>query len=251
MTDLHCHILPGIDDGAASPADSVELLRREQRDGVTQIALTSHFNSERIAVDEYLAKRAAAYHTLQEALPQELRSIRLKLGAEVYFSPKLCELDGQKLCMEDTAYLLVEMPTSHRPHFIRETFSALQSQGILPIVAHIERYPYVMEDPRLLYDWVAAGAYAQINAGALLKGGKTTARLLQFLRWDLVHVIATDTHSLDKRPPRLGDAMKLVAQKQGAAVAQQLAENSDALFADQELDSCAPHEPRKVLGMWM
>ncbi len=251
MTDLHCHILPGIDDGAKTVADAMELLRREKKDGVENIALTSHFNSERISVDDFLEKREKAWETLRAALQSEPLGIRFKLGAEVYFSPRLCDLDARKLCMGDTAYMLIEMPTSHRPHFIRETFSQLQSQGILPIVAHVERYPYIMEHPSLLYDWVAAGAYAQINAGALLKDAKTAKKLLQFIKWELVHVVSTDTHSLDKRAPQLGAAMRLIRQKLGADVAQELANNGDELFFDQELNSSDPHLPKKVLGMWI
>ena len=169
MTDLHCHILPGIDDGAKDTAVSLELLRREYEDGVRNIAFTSHFNSERTTVEAFTAKRQAAFEQLTAALEGQPMQFDFKLGAEVFFSPGLCELDTRALCMGDTAYLLLEFPTTHKPHFIRQTLYNLQQQGIVPLIAHIERYPYVLEDPTLLYDWVAAGAYAQINAGALLE----------------------------------------------------------------------------------
>ena len=174
MTDLHCHILPGIDDGAKDVSISLQLLRKEYADGVRNLAFTSHFHSERTTVEDFLQKRAQAFETLTSALQQEPEpmAFRFKLGSEVYFSPKLCALDAKKLCMGDTAYMLIEFPTTHKPHFIRQTFAQLQEQGILPLIAHIERYPYVLDDPPLLYDWVAAGAYAQINAGSLLKTPK-------------------------------------------------------------------------------
>ena len=177
MTDLHCHILPGIDDGAKDVSVSLELLRKEYEDGVRNIAFTSHFNSERTTVEAFLEKRAAAYARLTEALKEEPMDFRFKLGSEVYFSPKLCELDAKALCMGDTAYMLMEFPTTHKPHFIKQTLYALQEQGILPLIAHIERYPYVLDDPTLLYEWVAAGAYAQINAGALLQDAKLRKKL--------------------------------------------------------------------------
>ena len=103
MTDLHCHILPGIDDGAKDVSVSLELLRKEYEDGVRNIAFTSHFNSERTTVEAFLEKRAAAYARLTEALKEEPMDFRFKLGSEVYFSPKLCELDAKALCMGDTA----------------------------------------------------------------------------------------------------------------------------------------------------
>ena len=220
MTDLHCHILPGMDDGAKDTAVSLELLRREYEDGVRNIAFTSHFNSERTTVEAFTAKRQAAFEQLTAALEGQPMQFDFKLGAEVFFSPGLCELDTRALCMGDTAYLLLEFPTTHKPHFIRQTLYNLQQQGIVPLIAHIERYPYVLEDPTLLYDWVAAGAYAQINAGALLEP-KLCKKLCKFIQWGLVHVISTDTHSPDKRPPRMAQGVqqleKLLAEKDAIA----------------------------------
>ena len=215
MTDLHCHILPGIDDGAKDVSVSLELLHKEYEDGVRNIAFTSHFNSERTTVEAFLEKRAAAYARLTEALKEAPMDFRFKLGSEVYFSPKLCELDAKALCMGDTAYMLIEFPTTHKPHFIKQTLYALQEQGILPLIAHIERYPYVLDDPTLLYEWVAAGAYAQINAGALLQDAKLRKKLCKFISWGLVHVLSTDTHSPDKAPAPDGGGHPDAAEDSG------------------------------------
>ena len=141
MTDLHCHILPGMDDGAKDTAVSLELLRREYEDGVRNIAFTSHFNSERTTVEAFTEKRQTAFEQLTAALEGQPMQFDFKLGAEVFFSPGLCELDTRALCMGDTAYLLLEFPTTHKPHFIRQTLYNLQQQGIVPLIAHIERYP--------------------------------------------------------------------------------------------------------------
>ncbi len=249
MTDLHCHILPGMDDGAGEVEASLELLSRQYQDGVRQIALTSHFNSHRVSVEEFLAKRNQAFKELTKALTHTTMNFHFKLGAEVFFSPQLCELDAGDLCMEGTPYMLIEFPVTHRPHFIRQTFSALEDKGIYPIIAHVERYPYMMDDPQLLYELVAAGAYAQINAGALLRTGQTK-QLLNLLKWELAHVIATDTHSLDKRPPQMGAAMKLIESKLGKGVAEQIIQNSFDLFHGAEPE-VAPHSPRKFLGRWI
>lgn len=250
MTDLHCHILPGIDDGAKDTAVSLELLRREYEDGVRNIAFTSHFNSERTTVEAFTAKRQVAFEQLTAALEGQPMQFDFKLGAEVFFSPGLCELDTRALCMGDTAYLLLEFPTTHKPHFIRQTLYQLQQQGIVPLIAHIERYPYVLEDPTLLYDWVAAGAYAQINAGALLEP-KLCKKLCKFIQWGLVHVISTDTHSPDKRPPRMAQGVQQLEKLLGKETAARIVRNGDELFHDQELDAATLHQPKKFLGMWV
>lgn len=250
MTDLHCHILPGMDDGAADVDVSLKLLEKEYRDGVRQIAFTSHFNFERTTIEEYTRYREQAYQRLTEAVAQTDMKFDFKLGAEVFFSPGLVEIDAKPLCIGDTAYMLIEFPTTHRPHFIRETFRHLNNEGIIPLIAHVERYSYVMEDPRILYEWIAAGAYAQTNAGAILKGDKASKRILQFIQWDLVHVLSTDTHSPDKRPPRMAEAMAYVGKKLGEDVAERLKRNGDELFHDRELYDMEPYCPKKFLGMW-
>lgn len=228
MTDLHCHILPNIDDGAKDVSISLRLLEKEYADGVRNIAFTSHFNSERTTPDAFLQKRAAAYETLTAALPTgpEAMQFRFKLGCEAYFSPKLCELDAKALCIGDTSYMLVEFPTTHKPHFIRQTFA-------------------------LLYNWVAAGAYVQINAGALLDSPKLRRTLCKFISWQLVHVISTDTHSLDKRPPRMAEAAAVLEKELGRETASKLLQNGDALFDDEELDVFTPRRPKKFLNFWM
>ena len=120
----------------------------------------------------------------------------------------------------------------------------------MPLIAHIERYPYVLEDPTLLYDWVAAGAYAQINAGALLEPN-LCKKLCKFIQWGLVHVISTDTHSPDKRPPRMAQGVQQLEKLLGKETAARIVRNGDELFHDQELDAATLHQPKKFLGMWV
>lgn len=249
MTDLHCHILPGMDDGAKDAAESVELLRREHADGVRNIVLTSHFNCKYESVVSFLNRRQQAFEQLQEALGGADMGLQLKLGAEVYFSPELCDMDAESLCMEGTSYLLVEFPLTHRPHFICQTFRNLNNRGIYPIIAHVERYPFLMEDPAFLYELVASGAYAQVNTETLLKAGQVR-QILQLMKWDLVHVIATDAHSLTKRPPQLEAALKVVENKLGVNMVRQICSNAVELFHDREPD-INPHRPGQFLGRWI
>ena len=103
----------------------------------------------------------------------------------------------------------------------------------------------------LLYNWVATGAYVQINAGALLDSPKLRRTLCKFISWQLVHVISTDTHSLDKRPPRMAEAAAVLEKELGRETASKLLQNGDALFDDEELDVFTPHRPKKFLNFWM
>lgn len=251
MTDLHCHILPCIDDGAQDLETAVELLRKERADGVRNIIFTSHFNYERTALQHFIAKRQEVFEKLLMTLGEEAKDFNFQLGAEVFFSPGLCELDIRKLCLGDTDYMLIEFPTSHKPHFIRHTLYKIQSQGIIPIIAHVERYPYVMKDLAILYDWVAAGAYAQVNADSILLKRKNAGLILKLIKWNLVHIIATDAHSLAGRSPQMKLAFHIVEKKAGRDISEKLQKNANDIFLNLDPDVEKPHSPRKFLNVWI
>lgn len=253
MTDLHCHILPGIDDGAKNEKESLELIGKEYNDGVRNIALTSHYNPEGMELDDYLHKREKAFVRLQKAvLTNNLACcLNYKLGAEVFFSPKLCEMDVRKLCLEGTGFLLLEFPLTYQPYFINETFYHLQSMGIVPIVAHIERYDFVMKKPQILYDWVAAGCLAQVNADTILKNRKYKRLIYNFIKWDLVQILASDAHSMKRRPPNLGQGFAKLQEKMGEDIVKRLMDNSDCIFEGIIPDTMDIHCPKKFLGRWI
>ena len=96
---------------------------------------------------------------------------------------------------------------------------AVQQQGYTPILAHVERYPYVTEDPTLLYRWVAAGALAQVNAAGLIRGGHTAKLLHKYLHWNLVHLLATDAHHPERRPVNLRAGYEALSGKNRRAPA--------------------------------
>lgn len=250
MVDLHSHILPGVDDGAKTPEDSLALLRAQLEGGVDRIALTPHFNAERTTVEAFCQKRAEAFGRLEAAVAEAGLQVELKLGAEVFFSSDLPELELDPLCLAGTPYLLVEFHPSFYPAWAKDIFYELQLRGITPLLAHIERYPYMLSDPRRLYELADAGVLLQVNAGSLLKGGSRAAMIQKLLRWDLVHCLATDTHSLEKRPPLLPQALRKAGDWGGEAAAERLVQTGEAVFDGLEPDLPEPQLPKKLFGRW-
>ena len=243
MTDLHCHILPGIDDGARDVDTALALLDMEKAQGVNRIVFTPHFRCDDVSLDEFLEKREAAWSSLMAALPENLKSsFDFKLGAEVYFSPTLSRVDFSKLCFTDTSYMLVELPFTSgvRPAFLDEILYDISSEGITPIIAHVERYPYILSDPTKIYDWVMAGYLVQTNAGAVISGDKMIKKLIS---WGLVQVVSSDAHSLHRRPPMMAEAFDKLPSDVFLA-------NGDDIFENYEIDVGEPHYPQKVLGRW-
>ena len=244
MTDLHTHILPGMDDGPKTLADAISLVERQCLQGVDRIALTSHYHCEGEPLDAFLRRREAAFSLLREHCPPE---VRLKRGCEVYFSPALLELDLNSLCLEGTNALLLELPVLQRPAFLREVLTELGRRGIVPLIAHAERYQYVARDPRLLAEWMELGALIQVNAQSVIDGG--LARKL--IKWGLCQIVASDAHSLEHRPPNLRAALDTIASLHGAAKARELEQNAAALYDGGCVPGAAVRMPRKVLGLWV
>ena len=151
LVDLHCHILPGIDDGAKNLDVSMALLRKEVQDGVAGIVFTPHFHYERISVEDFAAKRRDAFLQVAKAAKETGLPLAGKLGAEVYFTTALPSLDLRALAFAKSNYILIEFPTTCHPAGIDETLYAVRQRGYTPILAHVERYPFVTEDPTLLY----------------------------------------------------------------------------------------------------
>ena len=251
MTDLHSHILPEMDDGAADLEAALILLTMQANQGVERIALTSHYNCDEQTPEEFLQRRAASWEKLKTAAEAAGLSPELKLGCEVYFSPKLRQLDCRKLCLEGTELLLLELPVNYCPEFLEETLWDLQSQGITPMIAHVERYGYMLEDPQLLVRLAREGIYAQVNANSLLRQDKRKKQVLKLLKWGLVQVVCSDTHSPDKRPPRLAEAMAVIKKKLGASAGDRLEENARMLFRGGLIQEIGIHEPKRILGSWM
>lgn len=246
LIDLHCHILPGIDDGAKNIDMSMQLLQQELDSEVAGICFTPHFYYERTTLDEFVDNRHKAFAALlKEVRPSGMR-LALKTGAEVYFTPALPSLDLKKLAIYDTDYILIELPTSFHPSGIEELLFEVQQQGFIPILAHVERYPYVTENPTLLYDWVTGGALAQVNASGLIRGGYTAKLVQKYIDWNLVHLLCSDAHHPEKRPANLGPGFQTLPAK----IQKRFQENAVNVFLGNDIQAVEPVKPRYRFGHW-
>ena len=165
----------------------------------------------------------------------------------MYFTTALPSLDLRALAFAKSNYILIEFPTTCHPAGIDETLYAVRQRGYTPILAHVERYPFVTEDPTLLYNWVSEGCLAQINASGLVREGRTAHWLLKLLEWNLVHLLCTDCHSIDARPPNL----KAGYSKLPTPIARRLRRNSIEVYLGNELVPPEPTKPQYRFGRWV
>lgn len=247
MIDIHCHILPGLDDGARDLAHAVAMARIARNDGITHIAGTPHmakgnfgFPDPRI-LDEVRDRLAGALREAEIA-------VAILSGAEVHITHGLLDevrSRRKSLTLAGSAYLIVEFPHDHVFSGARDLFFELMSDGVVPIIAHPERNTMFARFPKLLFELVEKGALAQVNAGSLLDGhgveaGEAAAR---FLGLGLVHFIASDAHNTQSKAPRLAAAAERAASIVGEAGAKALVtDNPRAIIEDREI----PFRPEPV-----
>lgn len=221
LTDLHTHILPGVDDGAKDLKASLEILRRQKESGVERVALTSHFYPIREELQSFLDRRQRAYEELLSAWDEGTMP-QLRLGAEVHYSPALAEMELRSIALAESDYLLLELSDTTLPAHIEQVIRIMQGQGITPILAHVERCTYFMEDPAKLMRLIELGALAQVTTRALHnKKRQKFANIC--LHKNVAHIIASDVHGAWELKTGLG-AMKGVLSEAAVEQAERFAQ---------------------------
>ena len=237
MFDFHSHVLPGIDDGAASVDDSIALIQRLKSQHITDLVLTPHFYPDRQSADQFLSDRNHSYARLLSALDGS-ESIRFYLGAEVYCSEYLLVAqDLNPLCIEGTRLLLLEMPFSGSwsSDVWRVIEKLLEKHAIIPVIAHAERYQAVQRHPaKILNRLVDSGCVIQANCDSLLSPS-LRGEVLKWLDHGLIHLLGTDCHNVEKRPPMMEDACRVIVRELGESALGRLEANGARLLSGKPL----------------
>ena len=224
MIDIHCHILPLIDDGARSWEIAEQMCQMAVDDGITHIVATPHANSQ----FEY--KREEFLGLLAELQTRTKGKLKFSLGCDFNLSFENLELlftsPGQFL-IEGTRYLLIELNNfSIPPRFDQLLFRMTAELQIVPILTHPERHPLLQRHPEQIVPWLELGCLVQITANSLTGhwGRRAKEAAVWLLKQNLVHIIASDAHDLRNRPPVLSAARDYVANMRGEGSALALVE---------------------------
>lgn len=215
LVDLHCHLLPGLDDGARDEHEALEMLRMAVEDGITTIVATPH------------AHRAGAAETLHAVehvrmLAQDAGlSLQILPGQEARLSSELIEqiAAGEVLTLNQRGYLLIEWPFTEQwpAQVVERATERLLDAGLLLVLAHAERSRVVQQNPAVLEQQIARGVIVQLNASSLTgyEGMRAQQVAELLLRRRMAHVIASDAHNAQYRPPRLRFANEIVTRLTG------------------------------------
>ena len=233
MVDLHTHILPGIDDGAATVEESLSMLEKEQDQGVNTVVLTPHFYPHREEVDRFLFRRKLAVDGLKQAMAartqEQLPLPNVLIGAEVLWRSDLAEWNRlDELCIEGTRNLLLELPfTPWNRIMVDSLYDMISCTSITPVIAHLERY--IQIQPKVLVkEILRLGVPVQISAGILLRP-LARREAMKLLKNGQGHLLASDCHNCKERMPNLAAGMDVVRKKLGTQYAEELCDCAERL----------------------
>lgn len=253
LVDIHCHLLAGLDDGPASMEEAIAMCRIARQDGTGVVAATAHLGELWPEVTPDRIRQATA------ELRSRLEQIRLALVvypcAEVAIRPDVEEawLRGDLLGVADgRGYLLLELPQGSFLD-LRALVQRLGRLGVRPILAHPERHPELLHEPGLAEALIRVGCLFQVSAQSISQPAsrRDAAALKRWVRRGMVHLVGSDGHSPDRRPPRMAEVYGRIAQWAGASVADRLCcINGLAVCEGRPLRTRPPEAPKRRWFAW-
>lgn len=248
MIDMHCHLLPGMDDGPETWDEALQMCRLAAADGIVSVVATPHALDGKYANSrEEILKQVAKVNL---SLQQEGIKLTVLPGADIFLTPDLWKLvaQGQVMTLNDAGkYILLELPTYHIPDEFLDHIFQLKVHGLTPVISHPERNFQVQKNLTLAGQMTSLGALLQITAMSVLGGFGEAARACSFslLKLGLVHFMATDAHSVHQRPPILSAGRAEVVRLFGEEAAEMMVwGNPRAVLAGKEVACCLPAPAR-------
>lgn len=248
MIDIHTHILPGIDDGAANWNDTLNMAKAAVAEGITTIIATPHHANGRYTntADEVVE------HTrrINEQLAEEGIPISVTSGQEIRWHKDWLEAWFRKelLSLADSSYVLIELPSSRIPEEIVELIHELNILKIKPIIAHPERNAEVMKHPERLAELIDLGAFAQVTTHSLLGG---FGRRVEKLAWTLckgghIHIVSSDAHHVEHRGFRMRECYVEIRKRMGEEWENYFLRNAQNILENRPFESLPAKVPLSV-----
>lgn len=215
--DIHCHILPGIDDGAENREESLKMLRMASEEGFTDIVATPHYRAGRF--ETTAGEIQQKLHELRKAAIVERIPVRIYAGSEIYYFEKAASFlrEGRLCTMNGTSFVLVEFSPTVLFQTMRNAMEELLGTGYSPILAHAERYSCLVKDMEKTLYLHETGVRIQINATSVTGESGTEARRFthSLMREDAVEYIGTDAHGSRHRRPEIRRCRKEITKEYG------------------------------------
>ncbi|MDD7305126.1 MAG: protein tyrosine phosphatase [Peptoniphilaceae bacterium] len=237
MYDIHCHLIYGEDDGSRSIEESIEMIKIYKSIGYEGSILTSHYDESRYLVTS--EKTIEKMNLIKERLNEEKIEFELFPGNEIQINENTIDLikNNKILRLNNSRYVLCELPFLTRPLYAEEIFYRMQLEGWIPIIAHPERYKYIESDMGLFNNFIKSGCLLQLNLSSLTS--KSLAPIAkELLERNMIHFVATDSHQSKWRNPNVKDELdKLKALLGEEKFLQLTTTNPEKVIKDQFISS--------------
>lgn len=254
MIDIHCHILPAVDDGPVNVDESILMAREAVKEGIKTIVATPHHkNNTYINTKEQVLESVAL---LNQTLKKEEIPLNILPGQESRIFGEILEdyKNGDVLTINNTRYLFVEFPSSTVPRYADRLFFELQNEGIIPIIVHPERNKDLIENPIKLYQLVKNGALTQVTAASITGffGKKIKKFSYQLLECNLTHFVSSDAHNIHNRSFKLAYAYSIIEKEFGLEYMHMLMDNSKFMVNDEIIEKELPIQikRKRLLGIF-
>ncbi|BCB05666.1 tyrosine-protein phosphatase [Bacillus sp. KH172YL63] len=250
IVDIHNHILHGVDDGPETLEESILMAEQAVDAGITHVIATPHREN-----GLHLNRAKPIIHQVMEFNRElQFRSIPLTVlpGMEIHLYGEVAEdlqkIDSVLLTLNETnKYVLIELPDSHYPSYTELILYKLQLVGYVPVIAHVERNEELRKKPELLYSLFQKGALFQVNAGSILgKFGKTIQKFVyELIKYNHVHVVASDAHNLRSRNFTLAESYKAIQHEFSAMYTNYFRANAIYIANGMDFSSFQPEKMRR------
>ncbi|GAA0319344.1 tyrosine protein phosphatase [Bacillus carboniphilus] len=255
MIDIHCHILPNVDDGPTSMTESIEMAKKAVAEGIqTIIATPHHKNGSYENSKQTILQNVQA---LNDVLVQENIPLQILSGQEVRINGDiLTDLKAEEILtmVDGGKYLFVELPSGTVPRFTEKMLYDIQMEGLTPVIVHPERNQAIAEHPELLYQFVKKGALTQVTAASVTGhfGKKIKKFSLDCIDANLTHFIASDAHNTHNRTFLMEEAYDVIRQEFGREMVYLFRENAELLVEGKAVYKEIPEriKKKKFLGIF-
>lgn len=254
MIDIHCHILPGVDDGPETIEESLIMAKEAVNEGIKIIIATPHHMNNKYENNK--GKILKQVKNLNELLIENGIPLTILPGQENRIFGELISnyKNGEILTLSHTQYLFIEFPSSSVPKYAERLFYDIQIEGLIPIIVHPERNKQLLDNPELLFNMVNNGALTQVTAASLVGYfGKTIKRFSeQLIEHNLAHFIASDAHNIHNRTFKLAEAYDILNSQFGMDYVHLFMENSELLLENKHIIKEIPSQikRKKFLGIF-
>lgn len=237
MYDIHCHILPGIDDGPSSINRAVEIAYAAKLAGIKGIVCTPHYIDD--IYKNSTVDNLAILNSFKRTVELLGIGIKMYLGNEIYITPDIINLlDKSRICtLNNSRFILIELPIYSRPLFTDDIIFKLKLRGLIPVIAHPERYEWVIKNPKELTDIIDKGCLMQLNIASIngYYGDRVRKVAKALIMENHIHLLGSDSHSSRIIFNKYQTDLKLLQKIVSEYKVKQFFQNTEAVINDQAI----------------